>query len=43
MAEEIRGWEDVSRDKSGSGGGSGEAMGSDCRDVRGDCPKSVVQ
>lgn len=34
----------MSKDKSGSGDdGSGEAMGRDCRDVRGDCPKSVIQ
>lgn len=44
MAEEISGWEEVSRDNKGSGGGgSGEVMGRDCLVVRGDCPKSVVE
>lgn len=44
MAEEISGWEEVSRDNSGSGcGGSGEVTGRDCRAVRGDCPKSIVE
>ena len=44
MAELISGWEEVSRDNSGSGcGGSGEVTGRDCRAVRGDCPKSIVE